>query len=190
MELAEIMNHHGSDKARKHRYHEVYEPALSHLRGGAFTMLEVGVFKGCGIRAWAEYFPHAHIDGLDLFKRVPMEDVEVPSRVILFKGDSTTWNALGPYMVIVDDGCHEPDVQAATLRNLWPHLEEGGFYFIEDVFTDMRNQWAMMHNDRYNLAALGRLSAKVEARDPHWKKTDMSTGHPDSCIIMLRKGER
>jgi hypothetical protein len=32
-----------------------------------------------------------------------------------------------------DDGSHEPDDQLATLKNLYPHFRDWGFYFIEDV---------------------------------------------------------
>lgn len=38
----------------------------------------------------------------------------------------------GLYDIIVDDGMHDPTMQMQTLTGLWPALESGGIYIMED----------------------------------------------------------
>jgi len=47
---------HGSDKGDVHSYLDVYEEILSPYRETAKNILEIGVFKGNGLRMWEFYF--------------------------------------------------------------------------------------------------------------------------------------
>jgi cephalosporin hydroxylase len=46
---------------------------------------------------------------------------------------------------IIDDGCHAPEAQLATLKHYRPLLNMGGRYFIEDAPT-LRIAGAKVHN--------------------------------------------
>jgi len=42
---------------------------------------------------------------------------------------------LGNPHIIIDDGSHHVDHVESTLRILWPYLQDGGMYIIEDTHT-------------------------------------------------------
>lgn len=192
--LQEILDHHGSDKASKHGYHVIYEKAFTLLKNLPISFLEIGVFKGSSMAAWEEFFINAELIGLDLFKRIPLEKVrEKCKEAVLVKGDSTNPPSTirgKMFSVIIDDGCHFPEIQARTLKAFWPQLEKGGEYFIEDVW--MHNEahpWTSKHSVKYKPEkfrvlknAIADTEAKVQVHDLR-----ENSGQPDSCIIQLTK---
>ena len=185
--LAECLNRHGSDKAWRHHYHRIYEPAFAAMRDDAFSLLEVGVWKGGSCRAWREWFPHATITGLDIFERKPMVPID---GVTLIEGDSTKPPAMGTFDVIIDDGCHFPLTQAKTLRALWPLLNPGGIYFLEDVWRpDPEHPWTRKHSDEYKPHNFERLSDMIVATGADCTVHDQreQSGELDSCIHVMRK---
>jgi hypothetical protein len=65
----------------------------------------------------------------------------------------------GRFDLIVDDGSHESQDQFTSLTCLWPHLNPGGFYFIEDLHylpRDFRDR-----SKSYMLEVLGEWSARL-----------------------------
>lgn len=136
--LDELGLKHETDKASNHHdYLKVYEQYLFPLRNERFNMVEIGIGGyeyemrgGQSLRMWNEYFPHARIAGIDIFRkgffisdRVSLHCEEKPEPVI---------KALQP-LVIIDDGSH---INAETIENFntcFQHLQPGGLYFIEDV---------------------------------------------------------
>ena len=46
----------------------------------------------------------------------------------------------GPFDIVIDDGSHRSEHQAATLVALLPHVSPGGFHVIEDVHANLKNQ--------------------------------------------------
>ena len=73
MQLKELFDKHGSDKASKHRYHKVYEGVLSEIP--VPVIWEIGVDAGASLAAWQEVLPGAVVVGVDLFKRHTMDEV-------------------------------------------------------------------------------------------------------------------
>jgi hypothetical protein len=135
--LRQIFDKHGCDKGKRHGYEKVYEPALSQIRDTPITLLEIGVFKGASLAAWAEYLPYATLIGLDTFQRVQPGKIPEHPRVTLVQADSTEGvpDVLKGFRfdIIIDDGCHEPSAQLKTWGHFSPLLKGGGRYFIEDV---------------------------------------------------------
>ena len=89
---------------------------------------------GCGSASSAR----AQIVGLDI---VDKSFVEAP-RIKVYTGDQTDGALLarivdenGPSHVVVDDGSHRPEHVRETFRTLFPLLETGGYYAIEDTQT-------------------------------------------------------
>lgn len=136
MRLVECFDHHGCDKgSSRHRYDRVYEPVLQHLRNEPFTLLEIGVLRGASLEAWVEYFPNAHVIGIDTFERVPAEHVPILKhpRVSWWKCDSMRGAPSLPELdVVIDDGNHIQAAQKATFLAFMPLLKRTGVYFIED----------------------------------------------------------
>jgi demethylmacrocin O-methyltransferase len=151
MSLTEHGRACGTDKVTDHSYTEHYERHLQHLRDDRFTLLEIGIGGyfdpgegGESLRMWRRYFQKAHIVGLDI---VDKRFLTRP-RMSIYVGDQTDAAVLtrifdehGPIRVVIDDGSHRPADIRETFRIIFPLLEDGGMYVIEDVQTSYWPTW-------------------------------------------------
>ena len=93
---------------------------------------------GASIRMWADYFPRAHIFGIDV-NPAPHLDTDRITTFVADQGDTDQLHqvveAAGPqpFDVIVDDGSHFHNHQQISLGYLFKYLKPGGLYFIEDI---------------------------------------------------------
>lgn len=150
--LTDLADRYGSDKgSTKHRYTELYHLLFNPLRRRAIRFLEMGLLIGGpemghdpgretadlpSIRMWLEYFPKAHVTGLDIsdfswfshprftFKRCDMD--RRGNIAEAFAGEA-------PYDVILDDASHASHHQQFAFLELFPRLKPGGIYIIEDL---------------------------------------------------------
>jgi hypothetical protein len=142
--LDEIMLATGTDKnSAGHGYAKIYDELFTPWRLRPIRMIELGVWEGSSLRAWAEYFsdPHAEIIGLDndLGRMIPVDDpriMAIPCDVC----NSAALNALadsieGPVDIVIDDASHQVFQQRASFDALWPLVAKGGLYVIEDLHT-------------------------------------------------------
>ena len=155
-DLVRLANKYMTDKGtlyfNAHGYAFVYEHYLEPLRDAQVRLLELGLLRrdvqerslgsvycdAPSLYMWREYFPKAEIFGFDMedFSQLP----EI-SGVTIVNGDVGSSRdldhlvavAAGPFDVIVDDASHASHHQQFALANLFPHLRDGGFYFIEDL---------------------------------------------------------
>lgn len=123
----------GTDKSSDgHGYTAYYEQYLEPLRDVHLTLLELGIWEGASLRMWREYFPNARIIGVDKYDRnIFISDVEI----IIAEQDDDSLTELGPFDVIIDDASHISSKTLQSFDNLWPHLNPGGLYVIEDLQT-------------------------------------------------------
>jgi trans-aconitate methyltransferase len=134
--LQEIYTEHASsdghgDKGTTHSYIDYYATVLDPYRSTKNNVLEIGVKYGNSMRMWREYFPDARIIGLDIVDN----NVDCPGCEIKIS-DATDPNTFTDYDnidVVIDDGSHEVSHQLASFHILWPKLNPGGVYIIEDV---------------------------------------------------------
>jgi cephalosporin hydroxylase len=133
--MRKVFDKHGCDKGSRHGYERIYEPVFAPIRFADFTLLEIGVFRGASLAAWADYFPNATLIGVDTFHRIPPHKVEILNhpRVRWFQMDSTQEAPDVRADFIIDDGRHTEEAQIATMARYFPLLIEGGRYFIEDA---------------------------------------------------------
>ena len=151
--LRELFDREGTDKGE---YSKTYEMLLYPQREDVSNFLEIGIGTllpgkssmighvdenyrpGASLRAWREFFPNSHIFGVDIQSDTQANDL----RISTFLCDSTSSESVNKFIdhtgvqafqVIVDDGSHWGEDQLHSLENFWPHLEPGGFYFIEDI---------------------------------------------------------
>lgn len=124
-----------------HEYTPLYHDLFSKQRLLVQNVLEIGVNKGCSLRMWREYFPNAHVIGLD----IETECLFHEERIECFKADQNDPSSLthamalagkGPYDVIIDDGSHLMNHQAVSMKTLLPYLSDIGVYVIEDIPRD------------------------------------------------------
>lgn len=126
-----------TDKFIHHHYTLFYDEYLKneHFK----SILEIGVKDGASLLLWQDSFPDAKIYGIDI-KDVSRKKLVVENKLWkIFQGDQADEDFLekvveyGQFDLIIDDACHEPCKQVASLNYLWPHLSKNGWYVIEDI---------------------------------------------------------
>ena len=131
----------------RHCYARIYDRLLSPRRLSMQRLMEIGLCRGLAegnqtetpsVSLWQSYFPFCQVIGVDLtdFSRFNNE------RFISFVGDQSKLDDLrgvaaklepGSLDVIIDDGSHASFDEQLTLREFFPLLAEGGWYFLEDL---------------------------------------------------------
>lgn len=128
-----------TDKVAHHGYHRFYPWFLSAFRHRRIRLLEIGLDKLGSVELWLRYFS----GGLELHG-IDKDEKRHEDRAVTFhEVDQSSASELARFArsvgktfdVILDDGSHVPDHQILTLGILWPLLEPGGLYILEDVET-------------------------------------------------------
>lgn len=202
MNLDKIFDSVDCDRgSKKHFYGEIYSQYWDKAK--PTKLMEIGIFKGAGLKAYDQYFDQVELLGLDTFQRVPPEDLDVLERdnVDWIKADSTdqtkAQEVISRYYkhfdFIVDDGLHFPEANMLTFQNYWSALKSGGWYFIEDVWplysSPMDHPWIKKHSDKFQPSLYDAFIRKIEATAAEVVHHDnrKKSGHGDSYIIALRK---
>jgi hypothetical protein len=127
-ELCDLATKYGTDKGPAgHNYTPRYDAHFAPFRNESFNLLEIGVLEGASLRMWRDYFRNASVLGIDIN---PVPD-DVQGRT--WRGDVKNSPDFGQqFRVIVDDGSHRAADVVAAFDRLWPAVEPGGWYCIED----------------------------------------------------------
>ncbi|TPK71264.1 hypothetical protein FJ527_26900 [Mesorhizobium sp. B2-4-18] len=149
--FASLADRFNTDKNRhtgnRHCYARIYDRLLSPRRLSMQRLMEIGLCRGLAegnqtetpsVSLWQSYFPFCQVIGVDLtdFSRLNNE------RFKSFIGDQSKLDDLrgiaaklepGSLDVIIDDGSHASFDEQLTLREFFPLLAEGGWYFLEDL---------------------------------------------------------
>ncbi len=154
--LAELCNAVGSDKGTEHGigagvphcYALEYFNLFSAFREDSFSLLEIGLQNSGAkrtapddvpsLRVWHDFFPSARCFGYDIidFSRFAGD------RMVTFQGDQGSRRDLGRFLethdwplfrVVIDDGSHASSDQQVSLGTLFPRVQQGGLYIIEDL---------------------------------------------------------
>lgn len=159
--LTDIADKHGVDKgSKRHRYAELYQMLFLSMRGRKLNVMELGLQDGGpehefpvdrattdmpSIRMWQEYFPKAHVFGLDVcdfsafaddrftFVQADLEDREAVRVAVA---------DLPRLDIVVDDASHASHHQQQAFLEIFPKLASGGFYTIESL------RWQPAHMER------------------------------------------
>ena len=138
--LAMFANNKGRLVRKWHHYIPLYDRYFSRFRGQPIRFLEIGVSEGGSLQLWRQYFgPTATIYGIDInpkCKSLECADFQVR----IGSQDNVDFLAsvvqeMGGVDVVLDDGSHQMAHIKAALKCLFPQLNEGGVYFIEDLHT-------------------------------------------------------
>lgn len=125
-----------------HNFIEIYERLFTPMRDTMDKFFEIGILNGVSHLMWREYFPYAHVYGIDI------KDYSEKSRgsgIQTFVADQSNREDLQAFIneygtgydVILDDGGHAMDHQQVSFGFLFKHLNPGGYYIIEDVHTSL-----------------------------------------------------
>lgn len=132
-----VVNDFGTDKNTSHSYGDLYEKLFEQRRETTQEVLEIGVFSGASAQVWTEYFPNAHVDGIDITLTRVRFGQDNP-RISFYELDGTVQTTKDKfsdkkYDVIIDDGSHIPQHQIESFKLFAPLLAPGGIYIIEDI---------------------------------------------------------
>jgi hypothetical protein len=124
-----------------HGYTETYERFFRVWKDEPIRIFEIGIEAGGSLLVWQEYFPRASIYAIDIRDPSRFEK----GRVKTCAADQSKRDQLqkcldkfgGQFDIIIDDGGHSMEQQQTSFGFLFPRLNPGGFYAIEDLQTSL-----------------------------------------------------
>ncbi len=198
--LEEIAKAEGCTKMLTCGYVGVYR---HHLTGASEEVLyEIGIEHGNSLRMWSQYLLDTIIYGFDIDPEC--EQVEVGRAITTIVDvanppsgpEASAHNdfadvvsTLPPPTIVIDDGSHKPRDQAAAFDILWPLLEPGGLYFIEDLH--IWNEGSFVYQIAGMAVDVMRTNRqKVKGGDPailRYPKLSVAAVHAYPGICVLEK---
>ncbi|MBW4630839.1 MAG: class I SAM-dependent methyltransferase [Iphinoe sp. HA4291-MV1] len=134
-----------NSKWNPNMYGQRYQQHFAPLRTKKLKILEIGVggyddplSGGDSLRMWKTYFPNSMIYGIDIVDKKALES----DRIKIFQDSQDDENFLekvvaetGKLDIIIDDGSHQNEHVIKTFQILFPELNDGGIYVVEDTHT-------------------------------------------------------
>lgn len=150
--LTDLADRYGSDKgSAKHRYTELYNMLFQPWRDAPIRFLEMGLQIGGpelghsqdrattdlpSVRMWLEFFAKAQIWGLDVsdfswfsHERFQFVRCDMDARANV----AAAACGMPPMDIMIDDASHASHHQQNAFLELFPRLNDGGLYIIEDL---------------------------------------------------------
>lgn len=149
----------GTDKTSGHHYIQHYVKHFHQFRKKKINILEIGVggaenpdTGGGSLRMWKYYFPKSKIYGIDIFDKSKQQE----NRIKIFKGNQNDPDFLKDVFrktnssldIVIDDGSHKNEHVITTFKILFPLINNGGIYVVEDLQT---SYWSALGGDSINL---------------------------------------
>jgi hypothetical protein len=146
-DFTSLADRFNTDKNRhtgnRHCYARVYDRLLASRRLSMRRLMEIGLSRWNetevpSVDLWRSYFPFCQVIGLDLKDFSNLHN----DRFTSFVCDQSKLDDLravagkiepGSLDMIIDDGSHASYDEQVTLREFWPLLADGAWYFIEDL---------------------------------------------------------
>jgi ubiquinone/menaquinone biosynthesis C-methylase UbiE len=128
-------------------YFDVYEKHLNKFIGKSPRILEIGVLGGGSIEMWLKYFgKDTSVIGIDINPECLQYKYDGDAQIVM--GDQSSpefWKQFaeenGTFDIIIDDGGHTMNQQITTLNSMFPHLNDGGVFAVEDTHTSYWQNW-------------------------------------------------
>lgn len=140
-ELCELAFRYKTDKTPLigHNYTPYYHQLFNDRKNEIRKVFEIGVGwndAGC-LRMWREYFPNAEIYGMDSDPTLLVQVHRIKTFLCNQKDEAGQRELAGilggNFDLIIDDGCHIPELQILSAKIFVPSLGPNGIYVIEDV---------------------------------------------------------
>jgi hypothetical protein len=121
-----------TDKAAN-GYLPVYQRIAAEL-GPAARVCEVGVQYGGSLEIWQSLFPRGDVTGVDAD---PGSVWPAGTRRVVSSQANPELPAIlgGKFDLVVDDASHLGELTRVTFSHLWPLVDSGGYYVVEDWYT-------------------------------------------------------
>jgi SAM-dependent methyltransferase len=128
--------------------YELYDSYFAELVEKPISLLELSVYTGESLKAFASYFYNGRIIGLDIEDR--HTDFSAHPNVTFVVGDQKYPDELATICskyapdgidIIIDDASYFDTWSLISYKSLYPYLKPGGFYFIEDWAAGYWDDW-------------------------------------------------
>ena len=136
------LNVYSNHDIRPYHFFDVYE-SLGLDRNSQYNLLEIGN-RWCGsLWGWRVWLPESNIFGLDIDPETKyFSNQNEKIGIKIYEGDQTDKTLLnqihtetGGLDIVIDDGGHTMGQINTTFETLWPLLNDGGVYIVEDLHT-------------------------------------------------------
>lgn len=199
-----------TDKIGSHYYTPHYESHFHRFKSKEINLLEIGVGGndkpdkgGKSLRMWKKYFPNGKIYSIDIYDK----SVHQESRIKIFQGSQIdenflemVTNEIGGIDIIVDDGSHINEHVIKTFSLLFPKLNNGGIYVIEDTQTsywkeyggdneDLSNPKTIMNFFKNLTDALNHKEFAKPGHQPDYYDKNITSIHFYHNMIFIYKGK-
>lgn len=133
-------NNKGSIVHKWHHYIPLYDRYFSQFRGRSVRFLEIGVAQGGSLELWRNFFGNnAIIYGIDIDPSCLKFNGKAGQVRIGSQTDKAFLESvveeMGGVDIVLDDGSHHMEKTPLSLEFLFPFLNNGGIYMIEDLHT-------------------------------------------------------
>lgn len=147
--LDEIALKCGTDKASNyHDYCKSYQKYLPFSYESEINILEIGVQGGQSLKMWKAFFKNSKVTGIDI--NPYCATIKFPENVNVIIGsqnDETFLNTLPEnFDLIIDDGSHLSYDIIYSFNHLFPKLNSGGVYIIEDLHPSYWQEYQLGNN--------------------------------------------
>lgn len=126
---------YGSDKFDLGYFHAFYLHYLTPRKEQAKSILEIGVQTGDSILLWREFFPNAHVYGIDINSCPILNNQERITHVVTDAYSDSFINMIGDgeLDIAIDDGPHTLETMQIFLTKYFPKVKRGGLMVVEDI---------------------------------------------------------
>jgi hypothetical protein len=154
----------GSDKWGHHCYAKHYNNHFYGIRRKKLNLLEIGIggydnpmLGGNSLRMWKSFFSKSKIYGVDIYEKAQLQE----ARIKIFQGSQTdaifmnmVCDAIGSLDIVIDDGSHVNGDVIKTFEILFPRLNNGGIYIVEDMQTSYQPSLGGNNVDLYDKSTM------------------------------------
>jgi hypothetical protein len=128
-------------------YFKIYAELFKHLRGTNCTFIETGVFNGGSLFMWRKWLgDNARIIGIDLNPAAKKWEQYGFEIYIGDQGDpefwKTTFNSIGNFDVLLDDGGHQSFQQIVTVSEALKAAKNKCIIAVEDTVTSFLKEFS------------------------------------------------
>jgi hypothetical protein len=166
--------HSGDHVTKPLWYYEIYEQALLEEELSPKSILEIGVYQGESTKILAQRFPSARIVALDL----KLRDIDFSGydNIRYLQCDQTDQARLESICeehfpngldLVIDDASHIGHFSRLTFGHVFPHLNSGGLYIVEDWGTGYWETWVDggRFSERKSTATAGRIPKTIQSHN-------------------------
>lgn len=203
--LEEIAYGLGTDKSKDdHKYVDLYMTLFDPIRSTVRNVTEFGAAHGQSMVLWRDYFPNAHVWGIDRgqpykhflehfmrapvaqgFKRLSWGQFDAYDETALARFAEQQGWANESMDIVIDDALHDFKHPQMLLKRMWRFVKPGGYYIIEDVGPNKPDQdWLNEDTATATVAKILRESTTFYADTlfghrnwTKWQKTTMWGTH-------------